>query len=335
MSARIAPFGTTRDGRAVQRITLGEPGGVQAEILTWGAAVRGLRTPGGVDAVLGLPDLPAYEADTSYLGVMVGPFANRIAGAAFEIDGETFRTEANEGPNTLHSGPSGLSHQVFAIVEADATSAVLRHVAADGEGGFPGPITVEVRLQARGGTLEIAYVAASARPTVINLTHHLYFNLSGRPETTGIGEHRLTVAASRFTPTDAALIPTGALAPVAGSALDFREVRRIGAALAQGGPELQAGGGLDHNLALDRGGPALVLVSPETGARLELVTDQPGVQLYSGQGLKPPFVRWGGLAIEPQGFPDAMHHPAFPSPVLRPGETYRRRTLYRLLDADA
>jgi aldose 1-epimerase len=179
--------------------------------------------------------------------------------------------------------------------------------------------------------LRIAWEAQTERPTPVNLTHHLYFNLSGG-QSPSVLDHSLTIAADGFTPVRADLIPTGEVAAVNGSPFDLRRPRRLGDGLAQAHPQLAIGGGYDHNWALRPGArPALALRSPETGLVLELETDQPGVQIYAGQGLKAPFAPYGGIAIEPQGFPDAVNQPGFPDVVLRPGSVYRRTATYRFL----
>jgi aldose 1-epimerase len=327
-------FGVTADGRTVHAAALEWPGGLQVEVLEFGAVVRRLRvpTPGGPrDVVLNLDALEDYERDTAYIGAVVGRVANRIADGRFTLDGHEVQIEVNEPPNTLHGGRVGFNKRVWRLQETaeDGRSATLTYVSPDGEAGFPGGVEVQARYAlVAADTLEIAYEAQADAPTTVNLSQHLYFNLLGDRAST-ILDHRLQVAADRFTPVDAALIPTGELAAVDGRPFDFRDGKAVQAALAGDDAQLALAGGIDLNWALTQGEePALRLVAPD-GLWLELRTDQPGVQIYSGHKLTPPFIRYGALAIEPQGFPDAVNHPAFPSVVLRPGETYRHTSRYR------
>jgi aldose 1-epimerase len=333
MTAMLKPFGKLADGRPVQLATLHRPGGLTVEVLDYGAAVRSLRVPtptGPVEAVLGFPRIEDYEADAGYQGVVIGRYANRIAGARFVIDGEVFRVTANEGANCLHGGRPGFDKRLWRFEEVTGETATLSYRSPKGEEGFPGGVAAFVRLALTADdTLEIVWQARSTRPTPVNLTHHLYFNLSGR-RGGDVLEHELRIDAAAMTPVRPDLIPTGALAPVAGTAFDLRAPRSLGAVLAQPDPQLAIGGGIDHNWALEPGdGPQIGLRSPETGLTLSVTTDQPGVQVYAGQGLKPPFAPYGGVALEPQNFPDAMNQPGFPEAILRPEELYRRRAAYR------
>ena len=334
MAVSPIPFGLLADGCAVRAIRLAWPGGLEVELIEYGAIVRSLRCPlgGGLtETVLGFPTLAEYEADRAYQGRVVGRCANRIDGATFTIDGMRFEVAANEGPNCLHGGVLGFSKRLWRFVDwaADGLSAVMAYESPDGEEGFPG------RLQARAtftltdaDTLVIGWEARADRATPVSLTHHLYFNLSG-DFTRPVLDHALAVAASHITPVRPDLIPTGALMSVEATPFDLRAPRRIGSVLDHRDPQLLIGGGVDHNWVLDGGaGPAAVLTSPETGLSMSLSTDQPGLQVYSGQGLVAPFARYGGVALEPQGFPDAVNRPAFPDVVLRPGQAYRRWASY-------
>ena len=330
--ANLTPVGSLSDGRTVQVATLGRPGGLTVEVLDYGAAVRSLRVPtprGPVEAVLGFDSADAYEGDGAYQGVVVGRFANRIAGARFAIDGEVSQVTANEGANCLHGGALGLNKRLWRFEELADDSAVLVYRSPDGEEGFPGELEARVRFSVAADTLQIEWEATASRPTPVNLTHHLYFNLSGEFGR-DVLDHTLSIRAEAFTPVQPDLIPTGELSLVAGTPFDLRSPVRLGEVVAQQHPQLEIGGGVDHNWALDGGeGAALRLGSPESGLMLSMTTDQPGVQIYSGQGLKAPFVPYGGIAIEPQGFPDAVNQPAFPPAVLRAGQAYRRRAAYR------
>lgn len=298
------------------------------DILPRGATVQRLRV-GDVEAVLGFDDEARYEADRSYQGCVIGRVANRIAGARFSLDGTGYRVSANEGANCLHGGALGFDKRDWEVIEADGRGAALRYVSEDGEEGFPGRVEAICRFRFDGEDgLEISYEARADRPTPVALTHHLYFNLAGSGT---ILDHVLRLASDHYTPVRPDLIPTGEIAPVAGTPFDFTRARRIGEALDDSHPQTELVGGFDHNWALrtsEMPVPALTLASPRSGLSMGLFTDQPGLQLYTSQGLGPPFGKHAGLVIEPQGFPDAINQPGFASPVLRPGETYRRRMLY-------
>jgi aldose 1-epimerase len=328
------PFGTLPDGRTVSRLILHAGGdGLGVELLDYGAIVRRLTLPVAGERrnlVLGFDSLDAYLADRAYQGCVVGRCANRIAKAWFSIGGEQYRVTPNEGLNTLHGGPVGFGRRLWSWAEVGDSRAVLTYVSADGEEGFPGRVEASISFTlVDAGALEIAYAATTDRPTPVNLTHHLYFNLGGAGSPT-ILDHELRIVAPGFTPVRPDLIPTGAVSRVLNTPFNLNQPRRIGEALGERDHQLAlAGGGFDHNWALAPGAdPALTLTSPD-GVGLSLTTDQPGVQIYSGQGLGAPFQPFGGLAVEPQGFPDAVNRPAFPTVVLRPGDVYRRRTLYR------
>jgi aldose 1-epimerase len=332
MSMRV--FGMTADGHPIHAALIRWPGGLEAEVLEFGAILHRLRSPaadGLRDVILGLDSLEAYETDTAYIGALVGRVANRIDHGRFLLDGREVQVSVNEPPNTLHGGVRGFNRCVWKIMAGagDERSVTLELQSPHGDQGFPGGMTVRARFTlVAADTLEIAYEGETDAPTAVNLSQHLYFNLLGNPNST-ILDHRLTVAASRYTPVGPGLIPTGELATVEGGPLDLRSGPAIREVLAQSDPQLTLGGGIDLNWALDRdAAPNLRLVAPD-GVWLELTTDQAGVQIYSGHKLAAPFVPYGALAIEPQGFPDAVNHPDFPSIVLRPGRVYRHVSRYR------
>jgi len=321
------------DGRAVEAVRLGRADGLVVEILSLGAIVHRLcaPAPGGlVEAVAGNPSLAGYVEDTGYLGAVVGRCANRIGDARFVLDGETVRVSANEGANCLHGGVLGFNKRLWAIEtpDADQPSAVLTYVSADGEEGFPGEVRVRAQYDLTADdTLQIEYEATTDRATPVNLSQHIYFNLSGGGD---ILDHRLQIAASAITPVRGDLIPTGELLPVAGTPFDLRQGRVIGEAMAEPHPQLDIPGGFDMNWALNPvSGPAVTLISPKTQLSLEIETDQVGMQVYAGQAMPAPFVKHAALALEPQGFPDAVNHPNFPSVILQPGQIYRHRSVYR------
>ena len=340
MPAEPIPFGVTADGETVRAVRLAWPGGLEVEIIEYGAVVRRLTAPtphGRLDTVLGFPTVADYEADGTYQGRIVGRCANRIDQARFSIDGKSFQVTANEGPNCLHGGALGFSRRLWRIaaVGEDGRSAVLAYDSPDGEEGFPGRVAARVLFSLdRADALTIAWEAETDRPTPVNLTHHLYFNLSGDPGRAAL-DHSLMIAAEAITPVRPDLIPTGERLSVQGTPFDLRSPRRLGDVLAERHPQLAIGGGYDENWALEPGAtPAVRLRSPESSLALELTTDQPGLQVYSGQGLTAPFAAHGGVALEPQGFPDAVNQPAFPGVVLRPGALYRRSATYRFSTAD-
>jgi aldose 1-epimerase len=346
---RREPFGTMPDGRAVERFTITSPSGVSIAVLSYGGVIQSILLPdrrGEVaDVALGYDTLDEYRADRSYFGALVGRYANRIRGARFPLDGREYRLVANADGNQLHGGARGFDKAVWAVepTEVDGDPALrLEHVSPDGDEGYPGTVRVEVTYTlTRDGALDVAYAATTDAPTPINLTQHSYFDLAGA----GVGDilgHELELAASRFTPVDAALIPTGELRPVAGTPFDFSTPERIGARIDLPDEQLRLAGGYDHNFVIDRdAASALVLAARlthrESGRGVDVHTTQPGIQFYSGNfldGSVPgkggvPHRYRSGLALETQHFPDSPNHPAFPSTILRPGETFRTRTVYQ------
>ena len=330
---RVREIGRLKDGRTVEAIRLARPQGVDVEILTWGATVRAFGTPtpvGRVETLLQLPTLEGYETDTRYLNTVIGRCANRIGGATFAIAGERFHLEANEGPNALHGGASGWSKRLWRVTSVTDLQCVLDYTSPEGEGGFPGEVEARVAFTLIDDqTLEIVWSARPTRATPLNLTHHLYFNLSGSSSNT-ILQDTLQLAADAFTPVGAGLIPTGDVCPVAGTPFDLRQPRHIGAILQEDDPQLALGGGVDMNWVLSGRRPAVRLHSPSSGVSLAVETNQPALQVYTGQGLGPPFLRHGAVVLEPQGFPDAPNVAAFPSVIATPANAYRRAARYRL-----
>jgi aldose 1-epimerase len=315
-------FATLSDGTPVHRWTL-ERAGVRVRILSYGGIVQSAEVPDrdgrAGNVVLGFPDVDGYvEHPGPYLGALIGRYANRIAGGRFELDGRTYALAPNNAPNSLHGGEHGFDKRVWDMEPAGAHGVRLSRVAPHGEEGFPGRLEVAVTYTLEeSGALRIAYEAVTDAPTVVNLTNHSYFNLGGSGNASG---HELRIAASRFTPVDADLIPTGALEEVAGSRFDFREARK-------------AGSGYDHNFVLDKGMtdvPVEVaeLYDPASGRVLTVATTEPGLQLYTADHLDEPFAPGDGIALETQHFPDSPNRPELPSTVLRPGEVYRSETVY-------
>ena len=328
--------GTTRDGQTVLATVLSWPGGLAAEVWSRGAMLRSLTAPLAdgrrAEALQAPVDLAAAEADKAYHDLVIGPVANRIAGARFTLDGRTSQLVPNEGPNLLHSGAIGWSRAPWRFAETTDRRCVLEH-RAPAAGGYPANVIARTSFAlVAADTLEIVWEAQVSAPAPVAMTHHLYFNLSAGAERE-ITAHELRVAASAFTPVGPGLIPTGELRPVDGAPFDLRRPRRIADVLAAAGddPQLRLGsGGIDLNWVLDRGAPeALTLRSPASGLELHLATDQPGLQLFSGQTLRPPFAPFSALAIEPQDLPDAVNRPNFPPVAVRPGAPYRRTAHYR------
>ena len=322
-----------------------------------GARVRFLEL-GGIITSIEVPDrngefanvVLAYESpsdyleDTSYLGALIGRYANRIANARFSVAGREYRLHPNDGRNHLHGGKAGFNRRIWSVVAQSGkgySRAVLDYSSESGEEGYPGRLDARVSYTLTDrDELEVEYRAASTEPTHVNLTQHSYFNLSGSP-LKDILEHELTLGATRFTPVDQNLIPTGEHRDVRGTPFDFTEAKRIGAEIDTEDDQLRFGDGYDHNFVLtkpDEGGMshAATLRDPESGRVLHVHTTEPGVQVYSGNRLSDALPgraggsrrRRTGVAIETQHFPDSPNQPGFPSTLLRPGEVYSSRTVY-------
>lgn len=327
----IRNFGRLDDGPAVGAYAIGDPAQVSAEILDLGGILARLRVPGergAVDVVLGLPDARSYAVDPAYLGQLVGRYGNRIAGAAFVLDGRHYRLDANEGPNQLHGGATGFGRRLWSVAShsEEALSLSLRSPA--GEGGYPGNLEVVTTYRAEADGLSLVFEARCDAPTPFNPTHHPYFNLAGDRGVPAAAQW-LQVPASHFLPVDAALIPLGGVAPVDGTPFDFRVARPLAGAAPH--PQLEAGGGYDHCLVLDAArGFTAALYSPHSGVAMRLDADAPALQFYGGQGLARQHPGLGdGICLEPQDYPDAPNRPGFPPAILAPGQRYVRRIRYR------
>jgi aldose 1-epimerase len=320
--------------------------GMRARILTYGAILEGLEVPDRAGApanvVLGLTSLRDYDTRSPYFGAVVGRYANRIARGRFELDGRTYQLARNDGPNALHGGVRGFSRRAWQVAASDERRLRLVLTSPNGEEGYPGTLRVEVAYTLEDDALHLDYAAETDAPTVVNLSNHSYWNLGGEGSGSALG-HELTIPAGRFTPVDATQIPTGELRDVAGTPFDFRRPTPVGARIREGDGQLLIGRGYDHNWVLDSapgaGGlrPAARLRDPRSGRVLEVLTDQPGLQFYSGNFLDGTLVGPGGhahrqgdaLVLETQHFPDSPNQPAFPSTVLRPGERFRSTTVLR------
>lgn len=332
---RREAYGSAPDGTPVHRWTFGVRGGVVASVLTYGAILQSCRVPDrdgrAADVVLGLAGVAAYAADEAYLGCVVGRYANRIAGGRFELDGTEYRLPVNDRGNTLHGGPAGFHRRTWAAAEtrtADRVGVRLRLLSPDGEMGFPGALRVQVTYAVdRFGTLSVDYEAVADRPTVVNLTQHAYWNLAGGGP---VVAHELVVDADAYLPVDARGTPLGPQEPVAGTPFELRG-RTLGEAIAARHPQVAAAGGLDHCFVLRDGGlrRAARLVEPASGRAMEVWTTEPGLQVYTANGLGAPFGRHAAVCLETQNFPDAPNRPQYPSAVLRPGHLHRSTTHHR------
>jgi aldose 1-epimerase len=349
MAIRSEHFGTTADGASVELYTLTNPNGLEARIATYGGTLQSLRTPDRdgafADVVLGFDTLAPYLGDHPYFGSLIGRYANRIRGGAFALDGVQYRLPCNDGANHLHGGPRGFHTVVWqAQADEEGESLTLRYRSADGDEGYPGALEVEVRYTlADANALVLDYTARADAPTILNLTNHAYFNLAGAGT---IHDHVLELAAERYLPVDASLVPTGELRAVRGTPFDFTRRTPMGERLGTNDEQLRHARGYDHNWVLDKNGGgetfAAEVSEPSSGRRMTVHTTQPGVQIYSGNFLDGTvrgkngvaYEKHAGFCLETQHFPDSPNQPAFPSTVLRPGEVYRERTRYCFSVAD-
>jgi aldose 1-epimerase len=340
-------FGKLADGTKVHRWSL-ENGGTRMKVLSYGGVVQSLEIPDRrgryANVSAGFDDLDDYVARSPHFGALIGRYGNRIAKGRFTLDGTTYQLSVNDGENSLHGGALGFDYRVWDVepfAEGSDVGLRLRYTSADGEMGYPGTLKAKVTYTlTRSGDWRIDYEATTDKATVVNLTSHVYWNLAGEGSGT-IEDHELSIAASRFTPTDAGLIPTGELAKVAGTPFDFRRAKPIGRDIRAGHPQLVLAKGFDHNWVLDKGITArpehiATLRDPSSGRTLRIATDQPGLQFYSGNFLDGTLTGPGGsvyrqgdaLCLETQHFPDSPNQPSFPSTVLRPGQTYRSTTVH-------
>src|SRR3569832_1467903 len=342
-------FGTLPDGRAVERVVLRGTDGFEASIITFGAALQALITTDANgnrdDIVLGHENLAGYLAERQFFGAIVGRYANRIANARFALEGAQVQLAANDGPNALHGGLAGFDRKLWDIAEIEdgaKPGVALAYTSAHGEEGYPGRLHVHITYRLTGPSeLSLSFAARTDRPTVVNMTSHRYFNLDGAVADRGILDHRLMIAADRFLAIDAAAIPLlEQPRPVAGTPFDFREAMPIGDRIRQDDQQLRHGKGYDHTFCLDNGCElklAARLEAPRSGRFLELLTDQPGLQVYSGNYLDGSIAGKRGrlyrqsdaICLEPHIWPDAPNRADFPNPRLAPDAVYRHHTVYR------
>jgi galactose mutarotase-like enzyme len=329
-------FGRMPDGRDVHVLTIGAAPGPVVDVLTLGATVHRLLVTGADgrprNVVLGHPDVEERLASGDYVGGTIGRYANRIAAGRFPLAGREVQVGTHDRGNSLHGGPDGFDVRLWEVVEHDAEHCVLSMTSPDGDQGFPGTVTVTVGYRVEGDTVSVTMEASTDATTVVNLTNHAYLNLDGEGAGT-IDEHVLLVEADAYTPVDATGIPLGDHAPVAGTPFDFRSPAAIGPAIRREHPQVADARGVDHNYVVRGTGlrRAATLSSPRAGLGVELWSDQPGLQVYTGNFLDGTrrstsgarYRQGDGIALEPQLFPDSPNRPGWPSATLEPGETYR------------
>lgn len=345
------PFGVMPDGTPVEAITLSSPAGDRITVITLGASVQSVMVKGRdgrlADVALGYPDLQGYIAKPNYFGATVGRVANRIAKGRFTLDGRSYQTPVNDGPNALHGGTKGFDKVVWQVVSAQrgpTASVTLRYVSPDGDQGYPGALTATATyaLDAR-GDLTVDYAATTDRPTVVNISNHTYWNLAGEGSDRGALGELLTIPAEEYTPVDETLIPTGEFRKVAGTVFDFRRAMAIDLRVRDAtDAQIRFGHGYDHNWVVSRT-PATALrlmarvEDQPSGRVMEIFSRAPGIQFYSGNFLDGAIVGKAGKAyrqgdaivLEPQMFPDTPNHPQFGSVRLDPGQRYENRIVYR------
>lgn len=328
-------FGQVPDGHDVRLLSIGSAPGPVVEVLTLGATVHRLEVRGGDgvrrNVVLGHPDVAERLASGDYIGGTIGRYANRIAAGRFTLDGREVRVGTHDRGNSLHGGPDGFDRRLWDVVEHGLDEVVLTLTSPDGDQGFPGTVEAAVRYRVEGDTVGVTMTATTDATTVVNLTNHAYFNLDGEGAGT-VDDHVLTVESDAYTPVDATGIPLGDHAPVEGTPFDFRQPAAIGPAVRMEHQQVAEARGIDHNFVVRGTGlrRAAVLESPHTSTRLELWSDQPGLQVYTGNFLDGTrrsttggrYRQGDGIALEPQLFPDSPHHPEWPSAILRPGQVY-------------
>jgi aldose 1-epimerase len=344
-----APYGTTQDGQAVDIYTMTNDHGLRVRFLSYGGVITEIDVrdrAGRLDNIaLGLRTLRDYETLPGHFGAITGRYANRIGGAQFTLGGQTYHLIANNGPNTLHGGPNALDHRVWTVsplTVPDGVAAMLSYVSRDGDQNFPGTLTTYVTYTlTNDDVLQIAYVASSDKDTVINFTNHSYFNLAGNGSG-AVADQLLLVNADRYTPTGPDQIPTGEIAPVEGTPLDFRQMMPIGARLSSAFQQMVYGRGYDHNFVLNKpsgGGMTFAAraYDPKSGRIIDCFTTEPGVQVYTSNGLNGSIVgssgttyrQTEGFTLETQHFPDSPNKPNFPTTELKAGQEFRSTTIFR------
>lgn len=349
--ANRSEFGKLRDGRSVEAITLSNSSGMTVRVISYGAILQSVSVPDrqgrSAEVTLGYDNMEGYLVAPNYFGATVGRYANRIRGGQFTLGGKTYQLTRNDGGNALHGGPAGFDKRLWTVEEVRSgpvASVRLRYVSADGEEGYPGELAVTATYSlGEENVLTVDYEAETTRPTIVNITNHSFFNLSGEASQKQIYDHFLTIPAEATTPVDEGLIPTGEIRPVKGTPFDFRKPTRIGERIRDArDPQIVFGQGYDENFVVARGvsdEPRFLarVEAPDTGRILDIYSNQPGIQLYTGNFLDGSAIgrsghayRQGdGIALEPQLFPDTPNQPSFGSARLDPGQTYRNTIVYR------
>uniref|UniRef100_UPI0035CAEA22 aldose epimerase family protein n=1 Tax=uncultured Sphingomonas sp. TaxID=158754 RepID=UPI0035CAEA22 len=349
--AQRAPFGALADGRPVEAITLTNAHGMHVRVISYGAILQSVvvpdRTGKSEDVVLGYADMAGYLAKPNYFGASVGRYANRIKAGHFTLDGKPYTLATNDGPNALHGGKKGFDKQLWRVVEVKSgpsAHVTLSYTSPDGEEGYPGTLSVTATYTlGEDNSLTVDYRATTDKPTVLNVTNHSFWNLGGEASQRTILDNLLTIPAETTTPVDTTLIPTGQFRPVAGTPLDFRKATMIGTRIRDGrDSQIAVGQGYDENYVVGRSITTTQhlmarVEDPTTGRVMELSSNQPGVQLYTGNFLDGTAIgksghayrQSDGIALEPQVFPDTPNQPAFGSARLDPGQTYRNVFTYR------
>jgi len=345
-----APYGTTQDGQTVEIYTMTNDHGLRVRFLSYGGVITEIDVPdraGRLDnIVLGLRTLREYETLPGHFGAITGRYANRIGGAQFTLNSQTYHLIANNGPNSLHGGPNALDHRVWTVTPLtlpDGAAATLSYVSPDGDQNFPGTLTTKVTYTlTKDDVLQIVYVASTDKDTVINFTNHSYFNLAGNGSGS-VADQLLLVNADRYTPAGPDQIPTGEIAPVEGTPFDFRQMMPIGARLNSPFQQMVYARGYDHNFVLNKpsgGGMTFAArgYDPHTGRIIDCLTTEPGVQVYTSNGMNGSVVgssgttyrQTEGFTLETQHFPDSPNKPNFPTTELKPGQEFRSTTIFRL-----
>ena len=344
-----APYGRTQGGQAVDIFTMTNDHGLRVRFLSYGGIITEIDVPDRAgrleDIALGLRTLREYETLPGHFGAITGRYANRIGGAQFTLGGQTYHLIANNGPNTLHGGPNALDHQVWTASPTqapDGVAATLSYVSPDGDQNFPGTLTTHVTYTlTNDNALRVDYAVSTDKDTVINFTNHSYFNLAGNGSGS-VADHTLLVNADRYTPVGPDLIPTGEIAPVEGTPLDFRQMLPIGARLSSAFQQMVYAHGYDHNFVLNKGpGDSLTFAAraydPRTGRIIDCFTKEPGVQIYTSNGMNGSVVGSSGttyrpteaFTLETQHFPDSPNKPNFPTTELKPGQDFHSTTIFR------
>ncbi|EGM79095.1 galactose mutarotase-like enzyme [Rheinheimera sp. A13L] len=312
-------------------IRLGGNKGLEVELLPLGATIRSIRLF-GQELTLNYPDVAQYQTDEFYLGATAGRVANRIAKGRFELNGVAYQLDCNNGPNHLHGGVTGFNRQQWQVLKQQPDSVQLYLRSADGDQGYPGAVQVWQQFRIVDKQLELSFLALSTKDTLLNLTNHCYFNLNS--DGSSVENHQLQLSATHYLPTDASAIPTGERRAVAGTAFDFTKAKLVGPALRQQDQQLALANGFDHCFIWQDSDAAelksmAVLSSSQSGRQLEVLSTQPGLQLYTGNFLAAPFTARQGICLEAQGWPDAVNQLGFPGTQLKAGELYQQQIVYK------